>query len=244
MRRTDVTRSISAPRRAAMLLAAMGAAGAMLVSGCGAGQLAHTAGDVSAVPGVNAQVNAKGGAYLIRNLVVTYRGTEGYPAGSDALLEMAIFNDTDEPVTVTVSTDSARSVVLTGATTLPPPPAATPTPGGPEASATGGPEVSPTEHPTATRTPRPTGSPQPLPTASVAPAGSPSIDIPARSFALLNRTGGQFIQLRGLHEELRPGETVNLQFDFNGQRLATQVPVTVPLSPAPVAPPVVEHKEG
>lgn len=237
-----MTRSIRAPRRAALLLAAVGAAGTLLVSGCGAGQIAETAAKAPSVPGVNAEVDVEGGSYKIRNLVVGYRDPKGYPAGSNAPLEMVLFNDTDEPVTVTFSTDSARALVLASASALPTPPAGAPTPGGPEASASGGAEVGPTDEPTATRTPRPTGSVQPLPTASAeAPAGaSPRVEIPARSFAMLNRTGGRFLQLEGLNEELRPGQSVNLQFDFGGQRFSTEVPVTVPLSPAPVASPVVE----
>lgn len=235
MRRTDVTRSIRAPRRAALLLAAVGAAGTLLVSGCGAGQIAETAAKASSVPGVNAEVDAEGGSYKIRNLVVGYRDPKGYPAGSNAPLEMVLFNDTDQPVTVTFSTDSARSLVLAGGSALP-------TPGGPGASPSGAPSVDPTDQPTATRTPRPTGSVQPLPTASAeAPAGaSPRIEIPPRSFAMLNRTGGRFLQLEGLTEELRPGQSVTLQFDFGGQRFSTEVPVMVPLSPAPVASPAVE----
>jgi hypothetical protein len=239
MRRTDVTRSMRAPRRATLVLAAVGAAGTLLVSGCGAGQIAETAAKAPSVPGVNAEVDVEGGSYKIRNLGVGYRDPEGYPAGSNAPLEMVLFNDTDEPVTVTFSTDSARSIALAGATAVPTPPAATSTP-------SVGAGVEPTDQPTATRTPRPTGSVQPLPTASAeAPAGAaPRVEIPARSFVLLNRTGGQFVQLEGLNEELLPGQSVKLQFDFGGQRFSTEVPVMVPLSPAPVASPVVEGEGG
>lgn len=241
-----MTRSIRASRRAALLLAAVGAAGTLLVSGCGAGQIAQTANMAPSVPGVNADVAAEGGSYSVRNLVVAYPNPEGYRSGSNAPLEMVLINDTDKPVTVTFGTDSARSLVLAGASALPTPPAGAPTPGGTEASASGGADVDPTDQPTATRTPPPTGSVQPLPTASFeAPAGaSPRIEIPARSSVLLNRTGGRFLQLEGLNEELRPGQSVNLQFDFGGQRLSTRVPVTVPLSPAPVGSPVVEGEEG
>lgn len=245
MRRTDVTRSIRAHRRAALLLAGLGATGTLLISGCSAGQIAQTAGKASSVPGVNAEVQTEGGAYQIRNLVVAYKDPKGYPAGSDAPLELVIFNDTDRPVTVKFSSDGARSVVLASATTMPTPPAATRTPSGPEASASGGAHVDPTDQPTATRTPRPTGSLQPLPTTSAASSGPPgSVVIPARSFVLLNRTGGQVLQLVGLKQDLRPGESVNLQFDFDGKRYSTEVPVTVPLSPAPLASPVNKDAEG
>ncbi|HEX7746053.1 MAG TPA: hypothetical protein VF462_12420 [Micromonosporaceae bacterium] len=237
-----MTRSIRAHRRATLLLAGLGAAGSLLLSGCGAGQIAQTAAKAPAVPGVNAQIDAAGGSYMIRNLVVSYRDPKGYPAGSNAPVEVAIFNETDTPVTVRVTSDSARAVVLAGATALPTPPAAAPTPGGPAASASGGGIVNPTEPPTVTRSPKPTGSVQPLPTPSSVPAGGPAnLEIPARSFVLLNRTGGRFLQLEGLNQELRPGQSVNLTFDFNGHHISTAVPVTVPLSPAPKGSPVTEE---
>lgn len=236
-----MTRSIRAHRRAALLLAGLGATGSLLLTGCGAGQIAQTAGIVPGVPGVNADVTAAGGSYMIRNLVVAYRDPKGYPAGGNAPLELTIFNETDEPVTVRVTSDSARAVVLTGAAAVPTPPAATPTPSAPAASPGGGASATPTEQPTVTRSPKPTGSVQPLPTASSVPAAGPAtVDIPPRSFVLLNRSGGRFLQLEGLDQELRPGQSINLTFDFNGQHLSTAVPMTVPLSPAPVAPPVTE----
>lgn len=236
-----MTRSIRAHRRATLLLAGLGAAGSMLLSGCGAGQIAETAAKASSIPGVNAEVKAAGGSYLIRNLAVAYRDPKGYAAGSNAPVEVAIFNETDKPVTVRITSDGARAVVLTGATAAPAPSAATPTPSGSEGSASPGSIIGPTEEPTVTRSPRPTGSPEPLPTPSVPPAGPANIEIPARSFVLLNRTGGRFLQLEGLNEQLAPGQSVDLTFDFNGQRFSTPVPVTVPLSPAPVGSPVVEE---
>jgi len=242
MRRTYVSRSIMAHRRAALLLAGLGAAGGLLLTGCGAGQIAETAAKAPSVPGVNAAVEAAGGSYLIRNLVVAYRDPKGYPAGSNAPLEMAIFNETDQPVTVRVTSDSARTVVLAGATATPTPPAATPTPGSPTASPTGRPNVNPTDQPTTTETPRPTGSVQPLPTPPSVPAGGPArLEIPARSFVLLTRTAGRFLQLEGLNEDLSPGQSINLAFDFNGKSFTTEVPVTTPLSPAPPGSPVTEE---
>ncbi|MFD0823806.1 hypothetical protein ACFQ0D_37020, partial [Micromonospora zhanjiangensis] len=106
-----MTRSIRGPRRAALAGAAATAA-TLLLSGCGAGQIAHTAEMAPTVPGANAQTTD--GNYKIRNLLLAYPGEKGYPAGGNAPVEVGIYNDSHSPVTVKVTVAGARSVVLSG----------------------------------------------------------------------------------------------------------------------------------
>jgi hypothetical protein len=230
-----------------VLLAGSAAAATLLMSGCGAGQIAETAVKASAIPGVNADLNTAGGVYQIRNLLITYKDTKPYPAGANAPLSVAIFNETAKEVTVKVTTDGARSVVLasSGATPTPSQPPATSTPSvGP--SQTPSNTLQPSEGATESQSPRATGSPQPVPSTSVqAPSGAPAtFRIPAASFVVLNPSVGSFLQLEGLNTALRAGQTVNLTFDFDGKQLTVPAPVSVPLSPAPVAPPVNKDAEG
>ncbi|HEX6970364.1 MAG TPA: hypothetical protein VF174_16345, partial [Micromonosporaceae bacterium] len=106
-----MTRTIRGARRTAAVLAA--SAAALLVSGCGAGQLAETANQQPSIPGTIVEVRTGVGQYhRVVNLLLAYPGLEGYRAGADARAEAAIYNDTDQPVTVTISSDNAREVRL------------------------------------------------------------------------------------------------------------------------------------
>ena len=238
-----MTRSIGGHRRVAVLLAGA-AATALLVSGCGAGQIAETAMKASAIPGVNVDLDAANGSYKIRNLRVVYKDTNPYPAGANVPLSVAIFNDTGKEVTVKVTSEDARSVIVAGATPAATQPPATSTASAPEsASPTTG--TTPSEGATESQSPRPTGSPQPVPSAAVPPSADPaSIRIPANGYVILDPSDGSFLQLEGLTAPLRAGQTVNLVFDFDGQQITTTAPVAVPLSPAPVAPPVYKSDHG
>ncbi|BCL14353.1 hypothetical protein [Micromonospora sagamiensis] len=229
-----MTRSIRGSRRAAVLLAGAVATG-LLVSGCGTGQLAETAAKEPSVQGIN--TGTPDGSYLVRGLVVDFPGGEGYPAGGNAPLSVVLYNDTRDPVTVTVSTDSARQIVLAGAGASPsasPSESVTPSPSAP-ASPSGSAPASPAS-------PDP-ASPSPTETT---PAGAPAtVEIPPFGYAQLNQQGGRFLQLVGLNEELRPGQQVNLVFDFgNGKRVTTPAPVGVPLSPQAPPSPIIERHGG
>jgi hypothetical protein len=60
------------------------------------------------------------------------------------------------------------------------------------------------------------------------------VEIAAGSFAALTPSGGQFLQLVGLNEELKAGESVRLVFDFGGGvKLTLDVPMGVPMTPVP-----------
>jgi hypothetical protein len=230
MRRTDVTRSIRRPRRAALLLGGTATAIALLLSGCGTGQIAETAAMRPTVSGVNPQT--ADGFFKLRNLAVVYRDTKGYPAGTDAPLEVSIYNDSLKPVTVTVTAStSAQAVVLGGAL------APVPQPSGSAASPSGSASATPSSSASGSPSAGATGSPTPSASATAQP--SASIRIPAGEFVVLTPTSGSFLQLNGLKAALSPGQSVQVVFDFGGQQLTTTVPVAIPLTPAPTVTPVV-----
>ncbi|WBB78891.1 hypothetical protein O7606_22235 [Micromonospora sp. WMMD882] len=248
-----MTRSIRGSRRAAVLLAGTAAA-TLLVSGCGAGQVAETAMKEASVQGVN--TGTPDGAYLVRGLVVDFPGSEGYPAGGTAPLSVVLYNETPEAVRVTVSTESARQVVLAGAGASPsatPDGSASATPSetaGPSPTDTASPGATPTDPaspgatPTDTASPGATGTASPTPT-ETAPAGVPPVvELPPFGYAQLNQQGGRFLQLVGLNEDLRAGQQVELVFDFGGKRISTPAPVGVPLSPQAPPSPIIERHGG
>ncbi|MDQ7910683.1 hypothetical protein RB614_39925 [Phytohabitans sp. ZYX-F-186] len=220
-------------RRSMTLLAGAAVATALLASGCSAGQIAETAQKVPAVPGANGDISALGGSLSVRNAMVVYH-SGGYETGADAPLDLHIFNDTGQPVTVTVTSADAESVTLaTGAKGTP-----SPTPS-PSVSPSASPSVEPTGTPSgsaeATGTPSASATPTAEPTPTVEPPAPPAtVRIPAGSFAALTASGQQFVELLGLKQELKAGETVQLLFDFGGgATLTLDVPVGVPMTPVP-----------
>ncbi|SBT52441.1 RodZ family helix-turn-helix domain-containing protein [Micromonospora narathiwatensis] len=235
-----MTRSIRGSGRAALLLAGTAGAASLLLSGCGAGQVAETAIKVPSVQGVNVQTPDF--QFLVRGLYVQSPGTEGYQAGANAPLDVVLYNDSKAAVTVTVTTDSARDIVLTGADA-----------GGPQASPTN----SPTEPASASPTPsNPNASPSEAlgsgapasPSATpieTAPTGLPArIEIPAKGFAQLSPASDRFLQLVGLNDKLLSGQQVSLTFDFgNGQVIRTGAPIGVPFTPAAPPSPIVHPRE-
>ncbi|MFE9654100.1 hypothetical protein [Micromonospora sp. NPDC006431] len=234
-----MTRSIRGSRRAALLLAGTAAATSLLLSGCGAGQVAETAKKIPSVQGVNVQTPDN--VYAVRGLYVQFPGVEGYQAGANAPLNMVIYNDSASPVTVTVTTDSARDVVLAGAT----PSGAQPSPSE-SATEPASASPSPTE-PSASASAAESASASASPSASPsesAPAQPARIEIPALGYAQLNTNSGRFLQLVGLNDKLLSGQQVDLIFDFgNGKTIKTAAPVGVPLTPAARPSPVVQPRE-
>lgn len=241
-----MTRSIRGARRAVLVAGAAATAATLLLSGCGAGQIAETSRQAAAVSGVDAQ--SPDGVYKIRNIAVDYPGTEGYPAGADASLRGVLYNDSDQSVTVQVSTTAAGGVRLVGAGSTPnasaSPVSPAPAPAGASPSATGsaattpsaGPSGSASASPSGTASAGPSGSASPSPSESV-PEGPASIQLPARGFLPLDRRAGSYLQLVGLSGGLRSGQTVPVTFDFGGQKVTVNVPVAVPLTPAPTGSP-------
>ncbi|QLQ38275.1 hypothetical protein [Micromonospora robiginosa] len=247
-----MTRSIRGSRGPALLLAGTAAAASLLLSGCGAGQIAETANKIPSVQGVNVQTSDN--LYQVRGLYVQFPGPKGYEAGATAPLNVVIYNDSKAPVTVTVTTDSAREIVLTGGagssgaatpTGSPTEPAsASPTATDPSASPSqslevpASPSAGPSESGSASAGPSPSES-------ASAPAGEPArIEIPALGYAQLNSGNPRFLQLVGLNQKVQVGQQVNLKFDFgNGNVISTPAPIGVPLTPEAQPSPVVNPRE-
>lgn len=221
-----MTRSIRGSRPATRVLSA--AAAGLLLSGCGTGQVAETANKEPSVQGVN--VKTANGEYAIRGLLVAFPGFDGYEAGDDAIVNVVLYNDSPNPVTVTVTTEDARAVVVT------------------DADPAAGVGVAPTEIPPAAPSPGGTESPSPTRSPSSPPArpGQPAeVEIPPLGHVQLNTEGQQVLQLVGLDESLLSGQNVFLTFDFgNGQKLTAPAPVAVPLSPAAPPSPIIEREGG
>ncbi|MFV2099541.1 hypothetical protein [Micromonospora sp. LOL_024] len=211
-----MTRSIRGSRRAGVLLPGIAAAAGLLLSGCGSGQISETANKVPSIQGANIQ--AGDGKYGVRSALVAYPGLEGYQAGDDAVLNVVFYNESPDPLTVTVTSPDAREVVLTTV----------------DAATNPSPTTSPSPE-------SPDGSPSPGPSGSPA-AGPARIEISPLSFVQLNTEGEQVLQLVGLSGALLAGQTVTLTFDFGGGDTVTAAaPVAVPLSPAPQPSPIIER---
>jgi hypothetical protein len=222
-------------RRAVALLSGVVGAG-LLLAGCGTGQNAETSAKVPPVYGVNAELQTDGGSYKVLNAAVVY-AEDGYESGADAPLELALFNDTGEAVTVRVSSEAAEGVRLVD-------PNATPSPS-PSESPSGSPSESPSddESPSDEPSESPSASAEPSESAEPAPAGPATIEIPANGFVLLNKADGPHLELVGLRTALGEGEPVPVSFDFGGEVLDTTLGLGIPLTPLPRPSSVVEEEE-
>ncbi|SCF35249.1 hypothetical protein [Micromonospora mirobrigensis] len=257
-----MTRSIWGSGRAALLLAGTAAAASLLLSGCGAGQVAETSNKIPSVQGINVQTSDN--LYKVRGLYIQYPGVEGYQAGANAPLNVVLYNDSREPVTVTVTTDGARQVALTGSApsgaqaspseSPTEPMSGSPSPSDPSASPSQsvGPvesaSASPSASASASASASSSASASASPSASAnAPAGEPArIEIPALGYAqFIPASGGRQLELVGLNEALLSGQEINLTFDFgNGRTVSTGAPVGVPLTPGPKASPIITREGG
>ncbi|WP_250031474.1 hypothetical protein [Paractinoplanes maris] len=232
--------------RRVALAAGAATVAAMALGGCSAGQVAETALLQSPISGLNTQ--SPDGRVLIRNLQVVYNDPEGYPANGDASLEMALFNQTTEPVTVLISSKplqnetegivSARQIGLTGGAA-----AASPSPN-PEPSGS---------RPSTDEQPGGVNQPSVQPSLPSAPASAPAaealqparITLPPLSSATFLPEDDQKVFATGLSDELKPGNSLSLVFEISGysQPLEIQAPFAIPLSPASRAPVEVEEQE-
>jgi hypothetical protein len=88
---------------------------AFALAGCGTGVKSQTAHEVSAVPGYNVTNNE--GTVGVRNALLAYPGKDGYKAGSDATVDIRLFNNTGSPVQVVIKSDDAT--VKDGTITVP-----------------------------------------------------------------------------------------------------------------------------
>lgn len=228
--------------RRLVLVAGVAAATAMAFAGCSAGQVAETSLKRPSNQGVNEQNSNN--TVAIRNLAVSYNGPEGYAAGDSAPLEVGLYNQSTQPVTVLVSSRpadaslgkavvSGTNVVLVGGQPSAPS-SAIPEPSGsrdaavPETS--NGPSDS-VEAPSASPSVSASGE-SPSPGSNATPA---RIELSPLGYASFLPGDAQSLQVQGLTGQLRPGMAVNLVFEFsNGAApLTVQAPVGIPFSPVP-----------
>lgn len=224
-------------RGAAVFAASATVVAGLVLSGCGAGQVTQTENQQPPVSGVN--VDSEDGRVQLRNVAFEYSGPAGYESGQSVNLHVRIFNQNLDPIRLIGVTSDAGAVVLAGKGVTPPAaPAASTTPPAASDSASGsvapsgpasGPASGSASAPaSATASPTPTGPPT-----------NPTIDveIPVRGIAVLDPSLDRYLQITGLSEKLKPGDTVEVTFRFNnGVSITTPVPISVPLSPPPRSP--------
>ncbi|MCU7727110.1 hypothetical protein ODJ79_25565 [Actinoplanes sp. KI2] len=220
------------------------AAAAAALAGCSSGQAAETATLKPPISGLNTQ--SPDGSLLIRNLQVLYAGPAGYPAGGTAPLQVSLFNETEQPMTVVIRSApptvdvpppgyvTAQRIALTGGTAAASPSAnPEPAPGGkksPHPSLSAG-EVN---------DPSGAASTAPTPGASLVSgsAGQPAqITIPALGEASFQPTMAQKLLAVGLSGRFSLGKSLSLVLE-RGAGLAPMnllAPMEVPLSPVPVS---------
>jgi hypothetical protein len=232
--------------RRAALATGVATLAAIALAGCSAGQVAETALKNPSVYGVNAE--SSDSSVFIRNLAVGYNSSAGYAAGADAPLQVGLYNQTRQPITVLVSSQpataaseqktvlAARAVALVGgAATASAAPTAVPEPSGSRPS--GGQDDQNTD-----QIPDPSAGPSTSASASAsapATAGRPArIELGPLGAATFLPADAEKLVATGLSGKLAPGASLNLVFEFsNGaQPLVLQAPVAVPLSPASRAP--------
>lgn len=231
--------------RRAVLSAGVAIAAAVALAGCSAGQVAETAIKRSSSPGVT--INNSNNSVGIRNLAVTFNGVDGYPAGSNAPLQVGLFNLTTQEVTVLISSTppaassgqtvvGASSVEMSGGSTAFAP-SGTPSGATPAEVAPSG--VAPSGAAPSGATPSgasPSGASSSGAATPIGAGGQPArIILPPLGSASFLPGDPQQLQVVGLTNALTPGYTVNVTFEFsNGaQTLTLQAPVAPPLSPAP-----------
>jgi hypothetical protein len=194
--------------RRVALFASAATVAAVALAGCSAGQVAETSLKRPSNQGVNAQ--SATGSVLIRNLAVGYNGTAGYQPGADAPIEGTFFNQTNDEITVKVSSapplagGPASGVVVATAITL-----------------TGDPSASPSASAAPAATP-----------AAPAPA---EIKIPANGTVSFLAGDTETLEATGLNGKLVPGNQLSLllQFSDGSADLHLLPSVATPLSPAP-----------
>lgn len=199
--------------------AAVGVAAIMLVSACGAGQIAETAKIKPAVPGGSgsstvpadpSQQGAVSGTVYVQNVTFDFNDPAGYAKGASAPLNVRIVNGSSSDLELTgVTARAMLSGVATDLGTLVPGSAATPaaSPSG-LPSPSGPPAGSPS--PGASPSAAPSEAP---PTAPAAPAAL-NIKIPANQLVDLSRQAGQYIQVSNLPAAFKPGDVATLVFTF------------------------------
>lgn len=199
-------RSLGTRRVALAAGAAMAAV--IALAGCSAGQVAETALLKAPTSGLNTQ--SPDGTLLIRNLQVAYNSPAGYPANGTAPLQVSLFNQTEQPMTVTISSRPQTDV----------------TPGIVSAQQVGVGALAPSAEP----------SPSAAPPS--APALEPAkFTIPPLGTQIFNPGTGKNLVAVGLTNDLKPGYSLALTVQANdGEALDVLAPFQIPTSPASRAP--------
>jgi hypothetical protein len=226
--------------RRAVQVAGAATVAVVALAGCSAGQTAETSLLQTPVSGLNTA--SPDGGLLIRNLQVAYGDSAGYPVNSTAPLEVSLFNQTQQPLTVTISSQpqttvtagivSAGSVGISGGATG----SASPTPSG-------------------SASPTPSGSASPTPSGSAsAPSGAPATPALQPAKIVIDPLGTvaflpgdpQSLQAVGLTDRLFPGNSLALTIQVGtAAPMSVLAPVATPLSPASRGPAVEnENIEG
>ncbi|MEV6297778.1 hypothetical protein AB0M02_00055 [Actinoplanes sp. NPDC051861] len=213
--------------RRAALVAGAATVAVLALGGCSAGQVAETAILDTPIAGVDTET--ADGSVFVRNLQIQYNGVKGYAAGANAPVELSLYNQTNEPVTVAISSRPLERAQVVSASQVGLVSAAAATTPATEASE----PAADASEPATGESAEPGASSAPAtPAPTVAPA---RVEIPAQGSALFRPGDAKELQVIGLSEELVPGTAVNLVFEFsNGApSLELQAPVAIPLSPAP-----------
>lgn len=203
--------------RRVALFAGAATVAVVALAGCSAGQVAETSLKKPSNQGVNAQTAT--GSVLIRNLAVSYNGPAGYQPGADAPIEVNLYNQTTNAITVEVTSALpagtapstgvlvASQVGLSGGT----PSAAE----SPSAAPSGSASASPAE---------PTPQPARI---TIGPLGNVTF-LPGDT---------ETLEAIGLNGKLVPGNQLSLIFKFSdgSADLPVLASVAIPLSPAPRA---------
>jgi copper(I)-binding protein len=225
---------------------ALGAA--LVLAGCGAGQLTQTSSQEPAVNGAYAQASA----LFIRDAVLQYPpNNKAYAEGSSASLKLTIVNTggTDDEL-VAVSTDAAGGVDIQGSklvvarnSLVVSPSEQTGATGGDSVSVTPSPTASPTTSPSAPVTSPSSSSKSTAPTSSSA-STSPSAPATTSSAPPV-QVGKATIVLRDIKRPVWPGQTIKVTFTFrNAGPVTFDLPIEAPEHARPEAPAEAEGAEG
>jgi hypothetical protein len=187
------------------------------LAGCSAGQVAETAMLKAPVSGLNTE--SPDGGMLIRNLQVVYNSPDGYQTGSIAPLEVSLFNQTEQPMTVLISSKPQKADGIVSAEQIGV---------GSTAPASAAPTTEPTPDPSASASTEPTAPAVQPAKFTIAPLGSETFlagDSPT-------------LQAVGLSGVLIPGLSLSLTFEVqeSNQAFDVLVPFGVPTSPVSRAP--------
>ncbi|WP_030443663.1 hypothetical protein [Actinoplanes subtropicus] len=209
--------------RRVTLAAGAAMAAVIALSGCSAGQVAETALLQSPVSGLNAQ--SPDGTLLIRNLQVAYNGPTGYSANGTAPLEVSLFNQSQQEITVMITSGPVPQQSSPPPNTVPAAVVSATQIGVGALASSSGATVAPTPDASASAEPS-------------APALQPAkFTIPALGSQVFTAEGGPVLQAQGLTDILRPGDSLSLTVQVGGgPAFDVLAPFAIPTSPASRAP--------